>query len=285
MENGEKIITKQAVEDYRVFLVERELGEQTVQKYIRDIRKLSGYMDGRTVTKADVIAYKEFLIKSGYKMSSINSFLAAANSFFQFMGWNELCVKAFKVQKNPFLLEKREMTKQEYERLVKTARSKGDERLAMLLVTLCGLGLRVSEISAVTVDAVKSGVVSIYNKSKERQVAIPRKLQVELLRYIRKEGIRSGYVICTSTGNAMDRSYIWREMKKLCEAAGVDRDKVFPHNLRHLFARVFYGLFKDIVKLADILGHSSIETTKIYLKESFTTHRKHLEDMDLLLLE
>lgn len=283
MENGEKVITEQAVEDYRKYLEERELGEQTIRKYIRDIHKLSGYMDGQRLAKTDVIAYKDFLNKSGYKVSSINSFLAAANSFFRFMGWDGLCVKALKVQKNPFLPQNREMTKQDYKNLVKTARSKGNERLAMLLVTLCGLGLRVSEISAVTVDAVKSGVVSVYNKSKGRQVAIPRKLQVELLGYIRKAQIRSGYVFGTSTGNVMDRSYIWREMKKLCEAAGVDRDKVFPHNLRHLFARVFYGLFKDIVKLADILGHSSIETTKIYLKESFTTHRKHLEKMDLLL--
>jgi site-specific recombinase XerD len=155
----------------------------------------------------------------------------------------------------------------------------------MIIQTICATGIRVSELSAITVSSVKKAVATIYNKGKERQILIPRDLQVRLLNYIRKQGIKSGFVFQTSKGKAVDRAWIWREMKKLCEVAGVCKDKVFPHNLRHLFARTFYTMYKDIAKLADILGHSSIETTRIYLKESFAEHRKQLEKMDLLEME
>lgn len=155
----------------------------------------------------------------------------------------------------------------------------------MIIQTICATGIRVSELSAITITSVKRGMATIYNKGKERQVLIPRDLQVRLLRYIRVEGIKKGMVFQTSRGNAVDRTWIWREMKKLCSDAGIDQDKVFPHNLRHLFARTFYSLYKDIAKLADILGHSSIETTRIYLKESYNEHRKQLENMNLLVCD
>ena len=172
--------------------------------------------------------------------------------------------------------ENKELTKAEYKKLIETAKEQGKGKIGMLIQTICATGIRVSELSAITVAAVKKGVAAIYNKGKERQILIPRDLQVRLLDYIRKNDIKKGSVFQTSKGKAVDRTWIWREMKKLCEKAGVEKDKVFPHNLRHLFARTFYTLYKDIAKLADILGHSSIETTRIYLKESYVEHQKQL---------
>ena len=220
-----------------------------------------------------------------YKTSSIDSFFVAANRFFEFLGWYELKVKTFKLQKEVFLPENKELSKQEYMKLVKTAMDRGKVRLRMIIQTICATGIRVSELSAITIASVKRGMATIYNKGKGRQVLIPRDLQVRLLRYIRVKGIKKGMVFQTSRGNAVDRTWIWREMKKLCSDAGIDQDKVFPHNLRHLYARTFYSLYKDIAKLADILGHSSIEITRIYLKESYNEHRKQLENMNLLVCD
>lgn len=205
--------------------------------------------------------------------------------FFEFLGWYELKVKTFKLQKEVFLPENRELSKQEYMKLVKTAMDRGKVRLGMIIQTICATGIRVSELSAITIASLKRGMATIYNKGKERQVLIPRDLQVRLLRYIRVKEIKKGMVFQTSRGNAVDRTWTWREMKKLCSDAGIDQDKVFPHNLRHSFAGTFYSLYKDIAKLADILGHSSIETTRIYLKESYNEHRKQLENMNLLVCD
>jgi integrase len=198
------------------------------------------------------------------------------------MGWYELRVKTYKVQKEAFTPENKELSKAEYMKLVKKAKEKRKILIYMIIQTICATGIRVSELSAITVSAVKKGQATVRNKGKERQILIPRDLQMRLLNYIKKQGIKCGFVFRTSKGKAVDRTWIWREMKKLCGEAGVCPDKVFPHNLRHLFARTFYKMYRDISKLADILGHSNIETTRIYLRESFTEHRKLLEKLNLL---
>lgn len=280
-----KRITEELLDKYKIYLYEQEKGKATIQKYICDLRKLMKFIGGRELSKLLLIEYKDYLRnEKDYKTSSINSFLVAANRFFEYMGWYELKVKTLKVQKKAFVPENKELSKGDYKKLVKAAVEQGKTKIGMIIQTICATGIRVGELSAITVSAVEKGIATIYNKGKERQVLIFRDLQVRLLRYIRKAGIKRGVVFQTSKGKAVDRTWIWREMKKLCEEAGVDRDKVFPHNLRHLFAKTFYTLHKDIAKLADILGHASIETTRIYLKESYEKHRKHLERMDLLVV-
>ena len=277
-----KIMTEKMLDNYKYYLYEQEKSKATIQKYICDLRKFMQYVDNSEISKSMVIQYKEYLrCEKDYKTSSINSFLVAVNRFFEFMGWHEFKVKTFKLQKEVFMPENRELSKQEYKRLVKTAMDEGKCRIGMIIQTICSTSIRVSELSSITVASVKRGMATIYNKGKERQVLIPRDIQVRLLRYIRVQGIKYGYVFQTSNGKAVDRTWVWREMKKLCDKAGVNREKVFPHNLRHLFARTFYMIYKDIAKLADILGHSSIETTRIYLKEPYTEHRKQLEKLDL----
>lgn len=281
-----KEITEELVKEYKMHLYEQEKSRATIMKYMCDLVKLAEYAHGRELSKVLVIGYKEYLRnEKGYKTSSINSFLVAANRFFEFMGWYELKVKTYKVQKEAFMPENRELSKEEYRKLVKAAYKAGKVRLGMIVQTICATGIRVSELSAITVSAVKAGVAIIYNKGKERQILVPRGLQVQLLHYIRKQGIKGGLVFQTSNGTAVDRTWIWREMKKLSDEAGVSRKKVFPHNLRHLFARTFYTFNKDIVKLADVLGHSNIETTRIYLKESYIEYRKQLENMNLLVMK
>ena len=230
-----------------------------------------------------LIRFKEYLKDNRkYKISSINSYIVAANRFFEYVGWFDLKIKTYKVQKEIFVSSDKEISKNEYRSLVKAAINSGKYKIAMIVQTICATGIRVSEISALTVNVVKKGVMVIYNKSKERKVLIPRNLQVKLLDYIRKNNIKNGVVFRGCNGNIVDWTWIWREMKKLCEKAGVSREKVFPHNLRHLFARTFYSMYKDVVKLANILGHSDIETTRIYLKEPCEQYKKQLEEMDLL---
>lgn len=276
-------ITEDLLEQYRRYLYEEEKSEATIQKYMCDLRKLQAYAGEGEINKEMMIQYKEKLRGDmQYKTSSVNSFLVAANRFFAYMGWHELKVKTYKVQRETFLPEERELTKWEYKRLVQTAEKTGHIRIAMILQTICATGIRVSELQAVTVAAVKRGMAVIYNKGKERKIILPRRLQVKLLYYIRKNGIRQGSVFCTSKGRPVDRTYIWREMKKLCGLAKVNPEKVFPHNLRHLFAKTFYQMNRDIAKLADLLGHSSIETTRIYIKTSMLEYRKQLEKMELL---
>lgn len=276
-------ITKELLENYKIYLYEQEKSKATIQKYMCDIGKLVEFVGERQLNKLLVIEYKDYLRnEKEYKTTSINSFLVAVNRFFEFAGWYELRVKTFKVQKETFMPESRELSKEEYKKLVRAAMQQKKSKIGMIVQTICVTGIRVGELSAITVSAVKKGIATIYNKGKERQILIPRDLQVRLLQYIRKQKIRAGLVFRTSKGNEVDRTWVWREMKKLCEKAGVNKEKVFPHNLRHLFARTFYTLYKDIAKLADMLGHSSIETTRIYLKESYTEHQKQLEQLDLL---
>lgn len=278
-----KRITDTMLEEYKKYLYEQEKSEATIQKYMCDLKKLVQFVGNKELTKLLAIQYKDYLKENyDYKTSSINSYLVAANRFFEFMGWYEFRVKTFKLQKETFMPQSNELSKQEYKQLVKTAFDNGKTRIGMIMQTICATGIRVSELSAITVSSVKKGIANIYNKGKERIILIPRNLQVKLLSYIRKQRIKHGIVFKTSRGRAVDRTWIWREMKKLCAIADVSREKVFPHNLRHLFARTFYSIYKDISKLADILGHSCVETTRIYLKESYMEHKKKIEKMNLI---
>ena len=275
-------LTNKEIEKFRNYLREEEKSENTMEKYIRDVTAFSAFCDG-TITKDTVIAYKQNLIDSGYAVRSINSMLASINSLFSFLGWYELRVKSLKVQQQVFCPEEKEMTKAEYERLCRTAERKQNERLCLILQTICGTGIRVSELQFITVEAVRKGEATVSLKGKTRSIFIVRDLQKKLLRYISEQKITSGAVFITRTGKPISRTNIWREMKGLCEQAGVNPQKVFPHNLRHLFARVFYGIEKDIVKLADILGHSSINTTRIYIISTGDEHRKRMEQMRLII--
>ena len=275
-------LTNKEIEKFRNYLREEEKSENTMEKYIRDVTAFSAFCDG-TITKDTVIAYNQNLIDSGYAVRSINSMLASINSLFSFLGWYELRVKSLKVQQQVFCPEEKEMTKAEYERLCRTAERKQNERLCLILQTICGTGIRVSELQFITVEAVRKGEATVSLKGKTRSIFIVRDLQKKLLRYISEQHIMTGAIFIPRTGKPMSRTNIWREMKSLCIEAEVNPEKVFPHNLRHLFARVFYGIEKDIAKLADILGHSSINTTRIYIISTGTEHRQRMEHMRLIL--
>lgn len=278
-----RIITEKILLDFKFYLQEEEKSQATIEKYMRDLKKLFNFMDGCEVTKMRMIKYKEYLQETGhYKMSSINSFLVAANCLFEYLEWFDLKVKTFKIQQEIFVPENRELTKEEYKRLVRMANRKGKRRIALIVQTICATGIRVSELPALTVESVKRGTAVVYNKGKQRQILMPRALQVSLLRYIRENRLKSGIVFCSSSGKALDRTYIWREMKSICAEANINKDKVFPHNLRHLFAKSFYQMNKDIAKLADMLGHSRIDTTRIYIKASSLEHRRELEALNLV---
>ena len=209
--------------------------------------------------------------------------MAALNSFFRFIGREDCRVRQVRVQYQTYCPEDRELSVQEYAALVRTARQQGRVRIALLLQTICATGIRVSELSAITVEAARKGVAVVRCKGKLRRVLLPSRLQSKLLRYARRRRIAYGPVFVTRTGQPLDRSNIWREMKSLCRGAGVESGKVFPHNLRHLFARSFYRLERDLAKLADLLGHSSINTTRIYVRTTSAEHRKYLEQMQLVL--
>lgn len=278
-----RILTEKMVADFSAYLKSEEKSENTIEKYLRDVRAFAAYLGGAAVTKETVIAYKNKLLSENYAVRSVNSMLASLNSLFAFLGWTDCRVKSIKLQRQIYCSEERELTKAEYMRLVNTAKQKGNERLNLILQTICGTGIRVSELQYITVEAVKCGEAIVSLKGKTRTIFIVRELQKKLLRYAAEQGISSGTIFITRTGRPMSRTNIWREMKGLCEQAGVNPQKVFPHNLRHLFARVFYGIEKDIAKLADILGHSSINTTRIYIISTGNEHRKRMENMRLII--
>lgn len=278
-----RIISEKMIKDFSCCLKSEEKSENTVQKYLRDVRAFAEYLGGAEVTKEAVIAYKSKLLAESYAVRSINSMLASLNGLFSFLGWTDCRVKSIKLQRQIYCPEEKELTKAEYMRLVNTAKQKGNERLNLILQTICGTGIRVSELQYITVEAVKCGEAIVSLKGKTRTIFIVRELQKKLLRYAAEQGISSGTIFITRTGRPLSRTNIWREMKGLCEQAGVNPQKVFPHNLRHLFARVFYGIEKDIAKLADILGHSSINTTRIYIISTGDEHRRRMENMRLIL--
>ena len=277
-----RIITAKAIAEFKEHLILEERSEITVEKYIRDVKAFTAYTQNTSVTKETVIAYKKHL-QENYAVRSVNSMLASINSLFMFLGWYDLKVKSLKLQQQVFCPEEKELTKAEYTRLCRTAERKHNERLNLILQTICGTGIRVSELQYITVEAVKNGEAVVNCKAKTRSVFIVKELKQKLLRYAAEQNIKSGMIFVTRTGKPISRTNIWREMKALCEEANVSPQKVFPHNLRHLFARVFYGIEKDIAKLADILGHSSINTTRIYIISTGTEHRQRMESMRLIL--
>ena len=277
-----RILRNKAVEDFEKFLYKEEKSENTIQKYLHDVRAFMIFAGDSEITKETVITYKNKLINENYAVRSINSMLASINSFFAFLDWTDCKVKSIKLQRQVYCPEEKELTKAEYMRLVNTAKQKGNERLNLILQTICGTGIRVSELQFITVEAIKTGEAIVSLKGKTRNVFIVKELRKKLLRYVGEQGIKSGAIFITRTGKPMSRTNIWREMKNLCAQANVNPKKVFPHNLRHLFARTFYGIEKDIAKLADILGHSSINTTRIYIISTGTKHRQRMENMYLI---
>lgn len=279
----ERILSKEQIARFGIYLREEEKCPNTIEKYIRDANAFAKYANDAEITKEMVIAYKNKLYSENYAVRSINSMLASLNSFFLFMGWPDLRVKSIKLQKTIYCHEEKELTKAEYLRLVCTAKQNGKERLSLLLQTICGTGIRVSELQYITVEAAKCGEAVVSLKGKTRAVFIVGELQKKLLKYAGKHKIMSGAIFVTRNGKPMNRTNIWREMKNLCEQAGVNLQKVFPHNLRHLFARTFYELEADIAKLADILGHSSINTTRIYIVSNGGEHRRRMENMRLVI--
>lgn len=277
-----RILTKEIISDFKEYLILEERSGATVEKYIRDAKAFLAFVNGAEITKEVVIEYKKYL-QDSYAVRSINSMLASINSLFAFLGWQELKVKSIKLQQQIYCPEERELTKAEYTRLCRAAKHKHNERLNLILQTICGTGIRVSELRFITVEAARHGEATVSCKAKTRSVFIVKELQKKLLRYAAEQGIKSGMIFVTRTGKPISRTNIWREMKALCNEAGVNPQKVFPHNLRHLFARVFYGIEKDIAKLADILGHSSINTTRIYIISTGTEHRRRMENMRLVI--
>ena len=278
-----RIITESIISNFKNYLQNEEKSTNTIEKYIRDVKAFVDYANSFNVTKEMVIAYKNKLVSDNYAVRSINSMIASLNSLFVFVGWEDLKVKSIKLQKQIYCPEEKELTKAEYLRLVNTAKQKGNERLNLLIQTICGTGIRVSELQYITVEAVKCGEAVVSLKGKTRSVFIVRELKKKLLRYAAEQEIKSGAIFITRNGKPMSRTNIWREMKNLCEQANVNPNKVFPHNLRHLFARTFYGIEKDIAKLADILGHSSINTTRIYIITTGNEHRQRMENMHLII--
>lgn len=276
-----KTITNELLKNFEADLIENEKSALTVEKYLRDVRHFMAAAGTRGIEKQTVLDYKAGLAND-YAVASANSMLASLNAFFRFAGWNELCVRQFKVQKQVFCPEEKELTKAEYVRLCNAAKQGGDERLELILQTICGTGIRISELQFVTVEAVRRSEAVVSCKNKTRTVFLVRELRKKLLWYCRRNGIASGPVFVSKSGKPLNRTTVWRLMKGLCKRANVEPSKVFPHNLRHLFARVFYAIEKDIAKLADLLGHSSINTTRIYIISTGIEHRKRMESMRLV---
>ena len=279
----ERVLTDDKISSFAIYLKNEEKSKNTIEKYIRDVKLFFAYVKSVEITKEKVIAYKNKLICDNYVIRSVNSMIASINSLFVFLGWLDLKAKNIKLQRQIYYPEEKELTKAEYIRLCRTAERKHNERLNLILQTICGTGIRVSELRFITVEAVKSNVAIVSLKGKTRSVFIVKELKKKLLRYAKNQNIKSGMIFVTRTGKAINRTNIWREMKSLCKDANVNPQKVFPHNLRHLFARVFYGIEKDIAKLADILGHSSIDTTRIYIISTGTEHRRCMENMRLII--
>ena len=277
-----RYVTAKAIAEFKEHLILEERSEITIAKYIRDVKAFAKYTQNSAITKETVIAYKKHL-QENYAVRSVNSMLASINSLFAFLGWHDLKVKSLKLQQQVFCPEEKELTKAEYARLCRTAERKHNERLNLILQTICGTGIRFSELQYITVEAAKNGEAVVNCKAKTRSVFIVKELKQKLLRYAAEQNIKNGMIFVTRTGKPISRTNIWREMKALCEEANVNPQKVFPHNLRHLFARVFYGIEKDIAKLADILGHSSINTTRIYIISTGTEHRQRMENMRLII--
>jgi integrase/recombinase XerD len=277
-----RIITTEQLVSFGQFLQEDERSTATVEKYLRDVRLFAVFLNGSEVTKGSVAQWKSHLLAEEYNPSTVNGKLSALDRFLAFMGWEDCRVKHLRLQRRLFRESSRELTKAEYERLISATDKIGKERLSLLMETICATGIRVSEVRYITVEAAAQGKAEISLKGKIRTILLPGKLCRKLLKYARKNKIASGELFLTRSGRSLSRKQIWAEMKAMCERAGVESGKVFPHNLRHLFARIFYRVCRDVARLADVLGHSSIETTRIYLISTGVEHVKTLEQMRLV---
>ena len=277
----DNIITQTHIDTYCLSLLADERAAVTISKYRHDLTAFSLWLDGRVVTKETAAGWKSHLSHCGYAPRTVNSMLAAVNSFCRFMAWH-IKVKFLKIQRQLFRDPARELTREEYTRLLTTARETGQERLALIMETLCATGIRISELRYITVEAAKDGRATISLKGKIRTILLPAKLYRKLTKYARKEKIASGEIFLTKSGKPITRRQVWYELKRRCKAAGVEPTKVFPHNLRHLFATTFYRAQRDIVRLADILGHSSIDTTRIYLTVSGAEQQRQLDRLGLV---
>ncbi len=267
---------------FETYLISNENSTATVEKYLRDVRVFLTFIEYGTFDKQDVLRYKDWLIKI-YKPTSANSMIGGLNTFLKFVGANGFTIKQFKIQREAYCSEEKELTRQEYYRLINTANSKRNQKLSLIIQTICSTGIRVSELKFITVEAVRVGEAVITLKGKTRKIFIIPELRNKLLRYIKQQNLYTGSVFLSKNGKPILRNNVWRDMKSLCEQAGVKRSKVFPHNLRHLFARTFYGIEKDIAKLADILGHSNVNTTRIYIVTTGAEHKKKMQNMRLII--
>lgn len=273
-------------EDLRRFschLRELEYAPGSMEKYLRDLSAFEQWLAGSPVTQESLVAWKERLRARGCCPATINAKLSALNRFFAFQGWTGLRARYYRVQRRFFRSGERELTREDYTKLLSEAEKLGKTRLALLMETICATGIRVSEVRYITLEALRAGRAEISLKGKVRTILIPGKLCRKLERYAKKQGITAGEIFLTRRGKGLSRRQIWAEMKALCARAGVAASKVFPHNLRHLFARTFYRACRDVVQLADVLGHSSIETTRIYLISTGASHTRHLERLGLIL--
>lgn len=271
--------------EYRLFancLRGEERAAGTIEKYLRDVRRFAVWLDGRELARESGPAWRDWLVSRGYAPVTVNSMLSAVNRFLRFAGREDCKIKFLRVQRRVFREQDRELTREEYQRLLTAARERGQERLELLIESVCATGIRVSEVRYITVEAARRGKAEVSLKGKIRTIMLPNKLCRKLLKYAKKHKTISGEIFLTRNGRPVSRRQIWHEMKALCGRAGVARSKVFPHNLRHLFATVFYGACRDIVKLADVLGHSSINTTRIYLMTTGAEHARQLERLALI---
>ncbi|HCB95644.1 MAG TPA: integrase [Ruminococcus sp.] len=276
-----KKITDKIIKKFKEYLIDEEKSKATIEKYIRDLTVFVCWLGGAELSKTKVLGYKEYII-SKYAPASVNSILSSLNSFFDFIGEYGLKVKNLKIQKQIFAKNEKELTKAEYDRLLAAAKAEGNQKLNLLMQTICATGIRVSELKYITVEVLKDGRADVNMKGKLRVIIIPKELCRMLKKYAAEQKISSGSIFVTKTGRPLDRTNIWKLMKSLCESANVDKGKVFPHNLRHLFARTFYSIENDIVRLADILGHSSVNTTRIYTMDTWEICRRQVQRLGLL---
>lgn len=277
----ERKLTEEKIQSFKRYLIQEEKSAATMEKYLRDVRAFSVFIGRKNVTKEAVLDYKKHLQQSNYAVRSINSMLASLNSLLNFLGWGDCKVKCIRQQKQTYCAEEKELTKAEYMRLLGAAKKR--PQLQLVMQTICGTGIRVSELKYFTVEEVRQGEIHVDCKGKNRTILIPEKLKRMLLEYAQRMKIYFGAIFLNRNGRPLNRSSIWAQMKALCKDAGVLASKVFPHNLRKLFARTFYGIEKDIAKLADILGHSSIDTTRIYIMSTGTEHRRKIEQLGLVI--
>ena len=274
-------LTLELIIEYENYLLEQERSSATILKYIHSLKEAMIFFKGNVLTKQETILWKKHLSEQ-YSVSSVNGALAALNGYFNFCGWEDLKVKPLKRQRDLFCSEDKELTQEEYIGLVRTAQKQGNLRLSLVIQTICSTGIRVSELEYITAESVKTGRAIVFSKGKQRKVLLPKRLCILLAEYLKQQKRTKGAIFITKNGRPLNRSNIWREMKALCDSANVAPEKVFPHNLRHLFARIYYTLEKDLSRLADLLGHTSIDTTRIYTAESGAVHARQMERMGLV---